>query len=62
MIEHELYHHMDQHTGQRLHKADISVGVSRGVLRVSGLAGKTFDGAESDVSSAFHESDAESSS
>jgi hypothetical protein len=62
MIKHELYHHMDQHTGRRLHKAEISVGVSCGVLPVSGLAGKTFDGAESDVSSAFHKSDVELSS
>lgn len=61
MIEHELYNHMDQHTARRLHKADVGVGVSRGVLRVSGLAGKTFDGADSDVSSVLHESDAESS-
>ncbi|KAG1848813.1 hypothetical protein C8R48DRAFT_778750 [Suillus tomentosus] len=58
LIEHELYHHMDQHAGQRLQKADISVGVSRGVLRVSGLTSDTLDGAGSDVSSA-HESDVE---
>jgi hypothetical protein len=58
LIEHELYHHMDQHAGRRLQKADISVGVSRGVLRVSGLTSDTLDGAGSDVSSA-HESDVE---
>jgi hypothetical protein len=58
MIEHELYHHMDQHAGQRLQKADISVGVSRGVLRVSGLTSDTLDVADSDVSS-VHDSDAE---
>ncbi|KAG2119857.1 uncharacterized protein F5147DRAFT_647725 [Suillus discolor] len=61
MIEHELYNLMDQHTCQRLRKADISVGVSCSVLRVSGLAGKTFDDVDSDTSSMLDESDAEPS-
>ncbi|KAG2741804.1 hypothetical protein P692DRAFT_20822276 [Suillus brevipes Sb2] len=34
MIEHELYHHMDQNTARRLHKADIGVGVSRVTFQV----------------------------
>ena len=61
MIEQELYSHMEQHTSQRLRKADTGVGVTRGVLQLSGLAtsGKMFDDIDSDVS---HESDIEVSS
>jgi hypothetical protein len=59
MIEHELYHHMDQHAGRRPQKADISVGVSRGVLRVSGLTSDTLDVADTSDISSVHESDAE---
>ncbi|KAG2059464.1 hypothetical protein BDR06DRAFT_1003572 [Suillus hirtellus] len=58
-IEHELYTHMDQLTAQKLHKADTGVGVSRGVLRVSGLAGMAFDSVDSDALSVLHDSDVE---
>jgi hypothetical protein len=61
-IEQELYSHMDKHTAHRLHKADVGLGVARGVLHSSGLtpAGKTFESMDSDASSALHGSDAES--
>ncbi|KAG2055805.1 hypothetical protein BDR06DRAFT_1006644 [Suillus hirtellus] len=36
-IEKELYSLVEVQTHQRLHKADTNVGVTRGVLRVSGL-------------------------
>jgi len=53
MIEQELYSHMAQKTSHRLDKANVSVGITCGVLRASGLApvGKTFDYAGSDVES-----------
>ncbi|KAG1905785.1 uncharacterized protein F5891DRAFT_1182848 [Suillus fuscotomentosus] len=61
MIEQELYSSMDKRTAQRLHKANISLGIARGVLRSSGLtpAGNTYEG-DSDASSVLHESDPES--
>ncbi|KIK34362.1 hypothetical protein CY34DRAFT_17775 [Suillus luteus UH-Slu-Lm8-n1] len=68
LIEQELYSRMDKHTAHRLHKADVSVGVARGVLRSSGLTPtcNMFEKADSDVSSVSHgsgaESDAESTS
>lgn len=68
LIEQELYSRMDKHTAHRLHKADVGLGVARGVLRSSGLTptSNTFENVDSDVSSASHgsgaESDAESTS
>ncbi|KAG1746315.1 hypothetical protein EDD22DRAFT_958360 [Suillus occidentalis] len=61
MIEQELYSNMDKLTTQKLHKANISLGIARGVLRSSGLtpAGNTNE-VDSDASSMLHESDAES--
>jgi hypothetical protein len=62
LIEQELYSRMDKHTAHRLHKADISLGVARGVLRSSGLTptGNMYENADSDISSASHGSGAES--
>ncbi|OJA16909.1 hypothetical protein AZE42_10902 [Rhizopogon vesiculosus] len=51
-IEQELYSRMEQHTSQRLRKADTDVGTTRGVSSLSGLApvGEMFDiDSESDV-------------
>ncbi|KAG0693480.1 hypothetical protein DFH29DRAFT_1007255 [Suillus ampliporus] len=49
-IEKELYTHMEPQAYQRLHKADTSIGVARGVLRVSGLT-PSGDDPDSDASS-----------
>ncbi|KAG0694660.1 hypothetical protein DFH29DRAFT_880562 [Suillus ampliporus] len=61
MIEQELYSHMDQRTAQRLRQADTTVGISRGVLRMTGLtpACKAFDDMDSNVLSVLQESDIE---
>lgn len=62
MIEQELYGRLDKRTTQRVHKADVSLGIARGVLRSSGLtpAGKSFDDIDSDTLSALHGSGTES--
>jgi len=49
-IEKELYSHMESQTYQRLRKADTSIGVARGVLRVSGMT-PSGDDLDSDASS-----------
>jgi hypothetical protein len=64
-LEQELYSNMDKQTTQKLHKANISLGIARGVLRSSGLtpAGNTHEvDIASDSSSVLHESDADSES
>ncbi|KAG1813082.1 hypothetical protein EV424DRAFT_1541840 [Suillus variegatus] len=59
MIEQELYSQMEQHRSHKLHKADTGIGISRGVLCISGHApaGMIFDDADSDVSSMASDSD-----
>ncbi|KAG1906803.1 uncharacterized protein F5891DRAFT_1182214 [Suillus fuscotomentosus] len=59
-IEKELYSLVEVQTHQRLHKADINVGVTHGVLCVSGLT-PSGDDPDSDVSS-LGRSDGEESS
>ncbi|KAG1759883.1 hypothetical protein EDD22DRAFT_848895 [Suillus occidentalis] len=65
MLEQELYSNMDKQTTQRLHKANISLGIARSVLCSSGLtpAGNTHEvDIASDSSSVLHKSDANSES
>ncbi|KAG1884431.1 hypothetical protein F4604DRAFT_1919635 [Suillus subluteus] len=65
MLEQELYSNMDKQTTQKLHKANISLGIAHSVLRSSGLTptGLTHEvDITSDSSSMLHESDAGSES